>query len=70
MSSRDDHFELGFSDASRGEPRYVFQDPVLQERYDRGYKAALGPKPVVKLNRCRACGTRILDGYTYCNGCQ
>jgi hypothetical protein len=38
MASRDDHYELGRKHAYDGEDRYVFQDPVLQARYDKGYQ--------------------------------
>lgn len=38
MSNRDDHYELGRDHAYDGEDRYVFQDPTLQARYDKGYQ--------------------------------
>jgi hypothetical protein len=67
MSFRDDHYQLGLEHARRGEPRYVFQDPALQERYDRGYKEALMG---TTYNRCRNCGTKVISPYTHCNGCM
>jgi hypothetical protein len=53
MSSRDDHYELGVEHAKYGHPRYVFQDPVLQERYDRGYKDAIEGRYAERIQKQR-----------------
>ena len=37
MPTKDDHFEIGVQHSAAGLPRYKFQDPALQERYNRGY---------------------------------
>lgn len=47
-NKKDEHFDLGVYHSAAGIPRYKFQDPTLQERYDRGYDLGLssdeGPK--------------------------
>jgi hypothetical protein len=36
---RSDHYQLGQAHSMSGMPRYKFQDPFLQQEYDKGYNS-------------------------------
>jgi len=38
---RDPHYRLGAEHAYEGEERYVWSDPELQRRYEKGYQDAI-----------------------------
>jgi hypothetical protein len=76
MSRKDDeiHTQLGIEHAAMGLPRYKYQDPRLQQLYDKGYNSEADERyepEAFNRHRCPRCGKSMTNSfYAYCSNCR
>jgi hypothetical protein len=57
MNNRDETiFKLGMAHAAQGLARYKFQDPYLQNLYNKGYDGGDEVASTLKVRLCEMCG--------------